>query len=63
MVWLLIDLGDVIWIEDLCYWGVCSVLNVLGLIMWLILVDDEGIVLLVVDFVELLKLMFVMLLY
>ncbi|CAB3749704.1 PLP-dependent aminotransferase family protein [Paraburkholderia humisilvae] len=40
---LLSDPGDVIWTEDPCYWGVRSVLQVSGLQLRPIAVDDEGI--------------------
>ena len=40
---LLTDSGDSIWTEDPCYWGVRSVLQVSGLNLKPIPVDDEGI--------------------
>ncbi|WP_153101941.1 PLP-dependent aminotransferase family protein [Paraburkholderia hayleyella] len=40
---LLSDVGDVIWTEDPCYWGVRSVLQVSGLEVRPVAVDDEGI--------------------
>lgn len=40
---LLTDPGDAIWTEDPCYWGVRSVLQVSGLQLKAIPVDDEGI--------------------
>lgn len=39
---LLSDPGDVIWTEDPCYWGVRSVLEVSGLLLRPIPVDEEG---------------------
>lgn len=39
---LLTDVGDTIWTEDPCYWGVRSVLGVSGLATRPVPVDDEG---------------------
>ncbi len=39
---LLTDVGDAVWTEDPCYWGIRSVLQVSGLQLKGIAVDDEG---------------------
>lgn len=42
VVKLLGEYGDMVWVEDLCYWGICSVFNLLGIQLVLIVVDQEG---------------------
>ena len=39
---MLTDVGDMIWTEDPCYWGIRSILKVSGLDLRAIPVDDEG---------------------
>ena len=49
---LLSDAGDTIWTEDPCYWGVRSVLQVSGLDLKAIAVDEEGIAPTAVDLAD-----------
>jgi GntR family transcriptional regulator/MocR family aminotransferase len=49
---LLSDPGDIIWTEDPCYWGVRSVLQVSGLDLKAIAVDEEGICPLAADLAD-----------